>query len=196
MPNTSATGGYLLPTSAPPAEDDALDDIFTELISGLTGFDRDTRVRPRWQPTQSSLPSRDVNWCAVGVTEDEPDDNAVITHNPTADSGNGQDDLQRHEEIQVLATFYGPNAKGYAKQVRDGLSIPQNRETLQLSDLTFVKTGRIRAVPEQMNNVWQRRYDLPIFFRRRVARSYAIQTIQSVGVELHVDSRVIQINVP
>src|SRR5437870_2383413 len=119
MSNSSATGGYLVPTSAPPAEDDALDDILQGLIVGLTALDP-TLVRPRWQPVAAKLPDLSVNWCAIGETDETPDANAVVTHDGDANGGLGQDNLQRHEQIRVLATFYEPNAKAYAKQARDG----------------------------------------------------------------------------
>lgn len=181
MSNTSATGGYLTPTSSPPAEDGALDDIFTGLIVGLAGYDP-ALVRPRWQVTIPKMPDPSVDWCAIGVTEDEPDDNAAITHDPT---GNGQDNLIRQETIRVLASFYGPNARGLAKQVRDGLYIPQNWEVLENSLLAFIATDTIRAVPELLNNNWLRRYDMSIRFRRMLHRSYAVENILSAEITIN-----------
>lgn len=181
MGNTSASGGYLTPTSVAPAEDGALDDIFTAMIVGLTGIDA-TLVRPRWQVVVPKMPDPSVNWVAVGVTEDEPDDNAAISHDST---GQGQDNLQRQEGIKVLASFYGPNARGFAKQVRDGLYVPQNWEVLENSLLAFIATDTIRAVPELLNNNWLRRYDMPIRFRRMLHRSYAVENILSGQVTIN-----------
>ena len=49
--NTSASGGYLSPTSSPPADDDALSSILHDLVVGVTGL-APTLVFPRWQPQQ------------------------------------------------------------------------------------------------------------------------------------------------
>lgn len=187
MANTSATSGYLTPTSAPVPEDDALDDVFQELIVGLTGLPPDL-VRPRWQPVDRKMPDVDVNWCALGIVTDEPDSDPFMQHSPA-----GHDTLQRTETIRVLATFYGPNAKGYAKIARDGLHIAQNREQLEIALLAVITTDTIRAVPEQINNQWVRRYDLPLVFRRTVQRTYAIENIVSMDVTLHVEQHVTHI---
>lgn len=189
MANTSATGGYLTPISPPIAEDDALDDIFQELIVGLTALPADL-VRPRWQPVDRKMPDVGVNWCAIGVTTDEPDNDPYLRHSPAS---TGQDTLQRTETIRVLATFYGPNAKGYAKIARDGLHIAQNRTQLEIALLAVITTDTIRAVPEQINNQWVRRYDLPLVFRRTVQRTYAIENLVSADVTLHVEQHTVNI---
>ncbi len=187
--NTSASGGYLTPVSTPIAEDAALDDIFQKMIVGLTGLEG-SLVRPRWQATTPKMPEPNIDWCAIGVNEETPDANAVVTHDGSADGGNGQDKLQRHEDIVVLATFYGPHSKGYAKQVRDGLYIPQNSEELKTNGIAFINTGTIKAVPELINQQWQRRYDLPINFRRVIDRTYAVQNIVAAEVAVEIAEEV------
>lgn len=189
MANTSATGGYLTPTSAPVIEDNALDDVFQELIVGLTALPADL-VRPRWQPVDRKMPDIGTNWCAIGVTEDEADSDPYMQHH-AADQGH--DTLQRTENIRVLATFYGPNAKSFAKIARDGLHIAQNREQLEIALLAVIRTDTIRAVPEQINNQWVRRYDLPLVFRRTVQRTYAVNNLTSADVTLHVEQNVVNI---
>lgn len=186
MPNTSASGGYLQPVGTQPIDDDALDDVFHDMVVGITGLAPDL-VRPRWQPTVAKQPAAAVNWCAIGVVEEEPDANAVVVHDPNANGGAGQDNLRRNEKIKVLATFYGANAKQYAKMLRDGLSILQNLEAIKIELLAFITTDTIRAVPEQINNVWVRRYDLPMHFRRLVERSYSVESIATGDITLHVD---------
>lgn len=186
MPNTSATGGYLTPSSAPLVEDDALDDVFTAAILGISGLPAGM-VRPRWQPKPLLQPAGDVNWCAFGITVDETDAHgAVYQHDAAADGSNGQDEYQRQTEITLLASFYGPNAKGYAQIMRDGLAVPQNQEELQLNSILFVTAGTIRAVPDSINMQWIKRYDLQITFRRQINRTYAVQNLLSVGIELNI----------
>lgn len=187
MSNTSATGGYLAPV-APGMSDDELDAQFQQLIVGVSGLPG-SLVRPRWQEPAPKQPPADVTWCAVGITEEVPDANAYLEHDPTGGpEGLGQHELQRHETLSVLATFYGPHAKQYAKIVRDGLAISQNREALQTSYISFQNTDTIRSVPENVGGQWVKRYDLPLYFRRLVKRAYAIQTIASADVEINNDS--------
>lgn len=194
MPNTSASGGYLSPTSAPIAEDDALDDIFTEAIAGITGLDG-TLVRPRVQPKPPKKPANTVNWCAVMINEDDADAGPVITHDPNGGGGLGQDTYTRHKNVTVLASFYGPNGKGYAEILRDGLAMPQNLETLDLNFISFASAGTIRAVPESVNMQWVDRYDLLVYFRRKVTRTFAVQTIATAGFELNVENTKSTLNV-
>jgi hypothetical protein len=181
MANTSATGGYLQPAStATPDEDIDLDLVLQPMVAGITGLDG-SMVRPRWQPTLPRTPEASVNWCAIGVTLITPDDNAVVTHNG---AGDGLDNLVRHEDIEALATFYGPQAGLHAAMLRDGLQIPQNWEGLTPLGLAFVKAGDMRTVPELVNQQWVRRVDLPIYLRRIVRRTYPVLNILSAPVSL------------
>lgn len=174
MVNDSSTGGYLIPTAiSPPLEDSALDAIFQQMIVGITGLPG-AMVRPRWQQTVPKQPETTVNWCALGVTVQIPDDGPAIVHNPTRD---GSDTYIRHEQIDVLASFYGPNAKQYAQQLADGLAIPQNLEQLKANDMNSVETGEIRAAPDLVNQQWIRRYDLALVFRRKITRTYSVLNI-------------------
>lgn len=193
MPNTSASGGYLTPTNST-IDDAALDAVFQALIVGLTGLDG-ALVRPRWQPVAPKMPEPSVNWVAIGVKDDAMDDNPSIQHIPTASGGSGKDELSRQEQIEVLATFYGPNAKGICKQVRDGMYIDQNREVIKTYGIVFVECRNIVAVPDLMNEQWVKRYDMPMIFRRTIIRDYAIENILTSGITLYNEQQVIEIEV-
>ncbi|WP_186072126.1 phage neck terminator protein [Burkholderia gladioli] len=183
--NDSSTGGYLAPTvEAPPDEDDALDNLLHDLIAGVTALDG-SLVRPRWQPTVPKQPAPNVNWCAFGVSDQEPDANPVIQHDGT---GEGSDTYIRHEGIEVACTFYGPNAKGYAQRLADSLAIPQNREALGLNDMAFVGVSRIRAAPDFVNQQWIRRYDITFTLRRKIIRTYPVLNLLSVHATTTTDS--------
>lgn len=189
--NTSATGGYLTPSSTLPPNDDALEDILTELVAGVTGLDRNL-VRPRFQTKPPKLPSVSTDWAAVGISDNDADFDAVVTHDGT---GNGETTLSRNERFEVMVSFYGPNAEGYAKLFRDGLEIPQNREEINKYSINFVSVGTLRNVPEQVNNVWYKRRDLPVYFNRGETRTYAIENIAIADIEIHTDNVVNVIHV-
>lgn len=183
--NDSSTGGYLAPTSPPPATDDALDAELQLLIRGLTGLPG-TVVYPRWQTTDDRgrvarrVPAgTNTTWCAIGVTAIEDDDNPGLIHHP---EGDGSSTMRRTETIEVLASFYGPKSEGYASLVRDGLFLAQNREAIAARGMTLLDAGPVRRVPELINTNTRRRADLMIWLRRTVERTYPIRNIlQGVG---------------
>lgn len=172
MANTSATGGYLAPTTPDPLYDDALDDLFQGVVAALSGLPG-KNVRPRFQTTPPKQLGADVDWCAVGVMTIDRDANPVTTHRP---DGLGADDLVRHEEIHVLASFYGPHAGAIAARTADGLALVQNNDVLQSQLMLYVNNDTIRQVPELVNEQWIRRLDLPIRFRRQVKRSFEVNS--------------------
>ena len=182
--NDSSTGGYLSPAVAsPPLEDDALTAIFQQMIVGITGLPGNM-VRPRWQPNPPKQPEPTVNWCAMGIAVQTLDDGPAIVHNG---AGNGSDTYIRHEQIDVLASFYGPSAMQNAQQLSDGLAIPQNLEQLKAQDMNSVDTGQIRAAPDLINEQWIRRYDLELTFRRKITRSYAVLNILTAQGTVQTD---------
>lgn len=173
----SASGGYLAPSSDSPAEDDALARQLQAMVVGITGLPG-AMVRPRWQPTPPAQPAITVDWAAIGVTRQRPVDHiGAIVHRSDADGGLGADELQRHEEIELLASFYGPNAQGFASRLRDGLSIGQNREALAAQDIAFVACGEIVHAPELVQTRWRRRADLAVTLRRQITRVYPVRNL-------------------
>lgn len=181
MPNTSATGGYIQPASvAAPNEDAELDAILQQMVAGVTGL-AGSLVRPRWQPIAPRIPEAGVDWCAFGVTRITSDDNAAVLHDGAQD---GSDGLVRHEDLELLATFYGPQAGRFAAMLRDGLHIAQNREGLWAKGVGFVKADEMRTVPELINQQWVRRVDLPVYLRRIVRRTYPVLNILSAPISI------------
>lgn len=184
MPNTSATGGYLAPASpSPPLEDADIDAVFQRAIVGITGLDG-TLVRPRWQLTPPKQPDPSVNWCAFGIVDFKVDAGPAIRHIPT---GDGSDEYVRHEDIILACTFYGPMAQRYAAMTRDGMAIPQNIEALKLDGVVYIDSMEIRSVPELVNQLWIKRYDLPLKFRRQIKRTYQVLNILSADPTLVSD---------
>lgn len=187
MTNTSATGGYLVPDGVitPPIEDDALDDFMGDVVAAITGLDRDTAVRPRWQAEPPNLPDRTVNWCAVGITHRKADTFASVVHGPTLGGGEGADVLTRHEELDLLISFYGPACQATGALMRDGISIAQNREQLFLAGMGLVSVGDLTKAPEILKSAWYQRADLPLVIRREVRREYPVLNLISAPITLN-----------
>lgn len=184
MANTSATGGYLAPTAPVPPEDDALDDLLQELVAGVTGLPG-AMVRPRWQTTVPKQPEPSENWCAIGVNRQANDASPAIQHDGDGDGG---DDYIRHQEIDLLCSFYGPAGKGYAQRLADGMSIPQNSEQLAVNGMKFVRASDIQPAPALINQQWNRRYDLTLTLRRKITRTYPVLNLLSAEVQSTTDS--------
>jgi hypothetical protein len=142
-------------------------------------------VRPRWQPGNPKQPEPGVDWCAIGVMVQTPDAGPAIQHRS---ANGGADQLERHEGIEVLATFYGPHRNSFATKLRDGISIPQNMEALQTSAIGFVECGPIRSVPELVNQQWAKRSDMLMRFRRKTTRVYPVQNIEVADIHLFDDT--------
>jgi len=182
MPDSS-TGGFLVPSSTPPATDQDLENIVQELIVGLTGLNSDFVV-PRYDPGFDNQPEVTVNWCAVSVMDVRPDPNPAIEHIST---GDGSSSLSINERIEVLASFYGPQGQQYAGIARDGLYIPQNNGWLKQYDMGLVTVGTVRSVPELINKQWRRRFDLPFTLRRKVSRTYSVLNLVEADLTLQTD---------
>lgn len=169
--------------ATPPLEDADLDRQFQMAVVGITGIPGPL-VRPRWQPIPPKTPEASVDWCAIGITQQMADAGGYIKH---VGADQGHDDYIRHEDIEVLCTFYGPHAQRHAAMLRDGFAIPQNIEALNHVGIGFVDADSIRAVPELFNQQWVKRYDLQLRFRRKVQRTYAVLNILSATPEIISD---------
>ncbi len=191
MANDSSTGGYLTATAGLPPDDLDLDELFQDAvrqISGLAG----QYVRPRWQPKAPKRPPPEVNWCSIGVTRSDPDAGPYIEHeNTTLVTDPSADTVMRHEELRVLASFYGPNAKGYADLVRNGFSVPQNTEALSAEMIRFVAAGEQVYTSETINQQQIRRVDQVMRFRRKVEPTYTTQNLQAAEVDVFNDTNTV-----
>jgi hypothetical protein len=181
---TSATGGYLPPTTPHPTGDLAFARVINNIVVGITGI-APGLVRPRWQEVPPPIPLISTDWVAIGVTDIAPERGLPYERH--------YDDYSTErleEELTVLATFYGPNAEKNARTLRDGLTIPQNLEEAKATaQLNLIDTGPIRTLPELIDNRWYRRADIEIHFRRHVERDYNIRSIVEAPGHIQGDAQ-------
>ena len=171
--------GYVQPTpdSPPYLEDYDLEHFLQQMVFGITGLPTNM-VRPRWQELPPKSPERTVDWCAIGIQEETPDDNAAFIHHGYSTQNQlGYDEMQRHEELHILASFYGPHCRGNAHLLRDGLSVAQNRDAMMINGMGFVASGSVRQAPELVNMAWRRRYDFDFTIRHVAVRYYPIRNL-------------------
>lgn len=193
MTNTSASGGFLAPTSTVAlVEDDALDDFFQTFVVGVTGLPA-TLVRPRWQPIALDQPEPSVDWCAIGITEETPyvggfGDQTHFGRTNTGHNPNGFSVTNEWSTITVLASFYGPNARGNATLLRSGLSVAQNREPFYATGLALKEPpGALRNASYEENEQTVRKYDLEIVLNRTITRVWPIEDILYGQVSINTE---------
>lgn len=189
--NDSSTGGFLQQSDTLPFNDSLLDDVLQQLITGVTGLPG-TLVRPRWQRpdtdpnTPPTQPAPNIDWCSVGVVHQTPFDYPYEYH---VSAGTGNSVQVSWEELDVLASFFGPNCRGNASTLRAGLYLSQNREGLLSTLIKLTNVGIATIVPDIVNVQWISRCDLPMAFTREIRRTYPIRNIKSVqgGISADID---------
>jgi hypothetical protein len=175
--NSSATGGYLLPTSSPVAYDNALEDIFHDAFVGVSGMPPQY-VRPAWQPKAPNQLAAAVDWCAFAIQTFPAEDFPQQTFNALLEPGLA---VTRHEYIKVLVSTYGPNASANSSLIGTAFYVAQNREALGMKDISFIDAKEPILVPDLINAQWIKRVDLPMLFRRPLTRTYNVENIVSIN---------------
>lgn len=178
MTNNSSTGGYLVPSSSSPLDDDAFMDFMGDVFAGVTGLDRNL-VRPRWQLDPPAFPDFATDWLAFGVASTTFDAFAYEARDldPAVDA----DILQRNQTMDIDCSFFGPHADGVAGLLKDGLSITQNREAMFLASVAVVGTGDLARAPVFQKERWLNRTDMTVTIRRQIIRVYPILYLLSAA---------------
>lgn len=180
MSNTSATGGYLLPSATRPLPNSLnLNQFIQTVLVGLSGIAGDL-IRPKFQVAPPKQPTIETNWVAFQIVSITPDANGYTGMQP-----NNSTIYSRNEEIEVQCSFYGPLAYDYADQVRDGFQIQQNLEALRLANMGFKETSGSTLVPDLVNDRWIQRVELSIILRRQVQRVYPILSFINSSGTIH-----------
>jgi len=183
----SSTGGYLSASATPaPLEDAELNAFLQQVLVGITALAGEY-VRPRWQVVPPNQPEVTTNWLAFGIQNRSGDTFAYEIHDHAGNDGNGQDIVNRNESLDIACSFYGPAASGYAARLREGLSVPQNREALQTAGMALIECTNILSIPALINNKWYYRADMTIRLRRAITRIYPVLHLVSSGITLNTD---------
>ena len=185
MPD-SATGGFLQPGLSVLLEDDELDDFLQALVVGISGLPG-PMVRPRWQEQEPNLPPEGTDWAAIGVMTREGDTYSVEHHEPGSPGVPPSSDIIRHETLNVVATFYGPNCQGNGALFRDGLGLAQNREVLFAAQMGLRSIGQLGRNPEMVKGKWLGKADVPFSIRRAIVRNYPVLNIRQLQGTLNTD---------
>lgn len=209
--NTSSTGGPLLPYSGTndvysisntaigdqdpnlyyplPLDDDALDHLFHDLFMGITGLDP-TLIRPRWQQQPGNQPPITTTWMAQGVEARRYD----TYSDETFIDGLGLVET-RYQELDNLVSIYGPNMGTIEMILRCGLAIQQNLEILIPSGIVLVEVGIALNTSILINQLWQKKIDVRITFRRQIVMVYPVESVLGAEFTVTTDSGVVENNI-
>lgn len=185
--NSSLTGGYLQPAASPaPLEGQALYQFVQQWVVGVTGMDGSV-VRPRWQSEPPNIPAQFTCWAALGVTSRPSDEYPYSDWNQSLLAFQ----LQRHEELATLISFYDTGVTGeadyYAALFRDGAAVAQNREVLVEAGMNVVRVGSLVTVSSLFKQRWLYRVDLDLSLRREIDRLYPVETLVAAKGDVYTD---------
>lgn len=171
----SRAPGFLTPIQSPVPDDDELLDLLQPIVAGVGGYPDSSLVRPGWQtPDVPNQPDFKTDWCALRIARTRPDTYRYETH---VDDGDGYDVVEYSEEVDLMISCYGPKSQGFARVIRDGFQIAQNRSALQSLDIDTLFVSEPTTLPLLITNVWVRRVDIVITLRRIVERKYGVLTV-------------------
>lgn len=188
--NTSATGGFLIPLSTLPApiEGQELNRFLQPAIVALTGL-APSLVIPGNQAEPPNVPTAGDAWCTFYYEKIDADMFPYIGHKLDP-SGNGYDQLQRHELWAIKCNFFDLGTNGlasyYATLLRDNFAIPQNREFLLPQNFNFRSSGGIEILPVIFKQRWQYRERFTFYLKRNSVRNYATLNINSGQFSFYV----------
>jgi hypothetical protein len=176
--NASNAEGILQPTEPQPPNQlppgNTMADYLQQYIAGLAHLDGHL-VFQRWQQEPPNLPAYGMDWCSAGVIRRRLIGIYGATiHHPLGNAGDGYDEMQRHEEFDILCSFYGNNAQYYCDNLIDNLMIWQNKATLGLAGMKFVEIQEPTFAPELIRQQWWNRYDATMVMRRIIRRNYNV----------------------
>lgn len=169
MANDSTQPGYIQPNLNVllPLEDIALNRFLQGLVVGITNLPGKLVVQ-RWQPEPPNTPPLTTDWAAVGETGRSRDVNAAVVYQAN------QDIVYRNEILDILCSFYGPNARLNCTKLAMGLQVNQNRETMRSQGYGLVETLDSVITADLVNDQYRPRVDLPFKLRRGIALVYPV----------------------
>ena len=158
-----------------------LQNLLQEWCVGVSALPSE-KVRPRWQPNPPPRPLIDEPWLAFGITSIEQSNAPYQEESP---DGAAPATLQWVETLRLLLSFYGPDAAMQAVTFRNTAYIEENRYPLSRQNIRLQGFGEVTQLPEQVNELWYMRADLPMTLERSTVRVYSKTQAIGVTTSLH-----------
>jgi hypothetical protein len=152
------------------------------VLTGVSGI-KGTLVRPKWQPSPPQDPDITVDWLAFGIASIDPNFNAYIATTP-----DNTTQYQRHQQLEVQVSVYGPEAQDTVGLITDGLQIPQNLAGLLSANMGLVEVTKALHIPELINERFFNRYEFAVVLNRQVQRLYPILSFVSASGTIYTQT--------
>jgi hypothetical protein len=177
-PNTSASGGYLSPTTTPIPENLTFSQFLQTVMVGISGING-TLVRPLWQPDPPKMPDAFTNWLAFGITKSAA---KGFPFQGLATVGDSQVyNSSYHSKVNIACVLYGPLAFENFELIRDGFYLPQNNESLKAANFGLIGVNEGVRNAELIDEIWFNRFDFSIDLYYQTLRTYPILTFLSAN---------------
>jgi hypothetical protein len=176
-----------------PAFDSDLENLIHDNIVAVTGI-AGNMVRPRFQPEPANHPDQSTDWVAFGLSVQDSDTFAAVTHDPLGNGGVGTSTVERDELITVNLSFYGPNGGKNISYYREGIQLESNRWDLLAGGLGLVGMTSVINLPALLKDKWVRRLDTKITFRRRSGLTYNVPSLLGGNVVINNERYLTTIN--
>lgn len=149
-----------------------------QIVVGVTSMTGSV-VFPRWQLNPPNQPDATVDWAAIGCTRRTRDTFAAVIHSTDPnDFFDSTDTIYRNQILEILVSFYGPNAEQNSEVFAMGLSLEQNRYTMQLNGFALVEVSDSLIVPALIKEQWIMGIDVPFRLRRQQAYQYPVPNLK------------------
>jgi|SRR5579872_2644308 len=171
--------GYVTPVQTNGELNDVLlAQFLQQLVVGLTSM-TGTLVFPRWQLNPPNQPDATQDWAAIGCLKRPRDVFAAVIHSTDLnDFFNSTDMVYRNQILEILCSFYGPNAEKNSELFAMGLSLAQNREAMRLNGFGLVEVGESLIVPALIKEQWIMGIDVSFRLRRQQAYQYPVPNLK------------------
>ena len=169
------------PLTAPKAVD-----LITAVLAATTGIPP-ALVRPRWQLTPPEQPPVGTPWAAVGIVRRLAEGYTWQGMSTLPGTTTEALLLKRWETLEVLCSFYGPNAEDLAELFRDSLYLGQNLEALIANGFAVIGLGDVLAVPDLVNWQWIDHQDVRLELAREFDRYFPMQSLLEGNGTLNTD---------
>lgn len=187
--------GFVYPTSTNnELEDLGLKRFLQQVVVGVTAMDP-TKVFPRWQTEPPNQPGITENWAAIGeVNRDREPFAAVLHRTSDTDFNSSTDTVVRNQILQILCSYYGPDAQANSELFTMGLSLEQNREVMFLNGFGLISVDESINVPALIKERWVPGFDVAFRVRRQQVYTYPVPNLRYANVELFFDDPDMEVN--
>ena len=183
MPNTSTTGGVLLPTIIND-NDLLLDRKIHDLLYTITSIDKKL-VFPMWQEVPPAIPPINTDWISFGILNRKDDftgNDNIISDMVTK--------VISYQDITLLCSIYGSNASRTYQKIKYGLNVSQNREYIRSIGLAYKNIDETITTSTELNKQFYKRLDCKIYFTYKMITTYEVGNLLQADGQFNVDGYV------